>query len=180
MHMKRNILIALICLINLQAHAIVVNVTGHGEIPVEGMEFTVNEAELDFLTEEWRMGIEGTLACNGELTVTITRSASGMNDEFCCAGKCRAGNEETSETQTFTPEGMVSWYVHYYPVAGSHETVTYGFDDGTETRTLIVHYDNTTQDVETVSSEQLDVNRQKILRDGILYIIKDNKTYTIL
>ena len=158
--------------------ALIISVANYGDVPTEGMEITVKEAEEDILTGDMQMKLEGTLLCTNPLTVTITRSAEGLNDEFCCANQCTVGNRETSEDLSFTPDGMANWYIHYTPTPGSYETINYLFDDGTESRSLTVHYDYTTQDVESVQKSE--VRSQKIFKDGILYIITDNKTYTIL
>lgn len=160
--------------------ALVISVTGYEDIPEQGMEVTVNEAYEDILSGDMLMKVEGSLICSNPLTVTITRSSEGLIDEFCCAGQCIGGNEETSQTLHFAPGGMASWYVHYTPTPGSYETITYLFDDGSENRTLTLHFDYTTQGMETVESRKSKVESKKILRDGILYIIKDNKKYTIL
>ena len=158
--------------------ALIISVANQGDVPAEGMEITVKEAEEDILTGDMQMKLEGTLLCTNPLTVTITRSAAGITDEFCCANQCTVGNRETSEDLSFTPDGMANWYIHYTPTPGSYETITYLFSDGSESRSLTVHYDYTTQDVESVQKSE--VRSQKILKDGILYIITDNKTYTIL
>lgn len=158
--------------------ALVISVTGYEDIPEQGMEVTVNEAYEDILSGDMLMKVEGSLICTNPLTVTITRSSEGLIDEFCCAGQCIGGNEETSQTLHFAPGGMASWYVHYTPTPGSYETITYLFDDGSENRTLTVHFDYTTQGVESIQNSEFRI--QKVLRDGILYIIKDNKKYTIL
>lgn len=158
--------------------ALVISVTGYDDIPEEGMELTVNEAQEDILSGDIVMKVDGSLICSNPLTVTITRSAAGLTDEFCCAGQCTAGNGETTETLNFTPGGMASWYVHYTPTPGSYETITYLFDDGSENRTLTVHYDYTTQGVERIQNSEFRI--QKVIQDGIIYIIKDNKKYTIL
>ena len=160
--------------------ALVISVTGYDEIPEQGMEITVNEAQEDLLSGDMVMKVDGSLICSNPLTVTITRSSERLIDEFCCAGQCTAGNGETTETLNFTPGGMASWYIHYTPTPGSYETITYLFDDGSESRTLTVRYDYTTQGVETVESRKSKVESKKILHNGILYIIKDNKKYTIL
>jgi len=158
--------------------ALVISVTGYEDIPEQGMEVTVNEAYEDLLSGDMLMKVEGSLICSNPLTVTITRSSEGLIDEFCCAGQCIGGNEETSQTLHFAPGGMASWYVHYTPTPGSYETITYEFNDGSDTRTLTVHFDYTTQGVEDVQGDN--VQCTKVIRDGILYIIKDNKKYTIL
>ena len=158
--------------------ALIINVAGQGDIPAEGTELTVNEAEEDILSGDMQMKVSGTLLSTNPLTVTITRSAEGLNDEFCCANQCTVGNGETSEDLSFTPDGMANWYIHYTPTPGSYQTITYLFSDGSESRSLTVNFDYTTQGIQNTDHS---VDRvQKILRDGILYIITDNKTYTIL
>ena len=158
--------------------ALIISVAGQGDIPAEGMELTINEAEEDILSGDMQMKVSGTLLSKNPLTVTITRSATGLKDEFCCAGQCTAGNGETSEDLSFTPDGMANWYIHYTPTPGSYQTITYLFSDGSESRSLKVHFDYTTQGIQNTDHS---VDRvQKVLRDGILYIITDNKTYTIL
>ena len=158
--------------------ALIISVAGQGDIPAEGTELTVNEAEEDILSGDMQMKLEGTLLCTNPLTVTITRSAAGITDEFCCANQCTVGNGETSEDLSFTPDGIANWYIHYTPTPGSYETITYLFSDGSESRSLTVHFDYTTQGIQNTDHS---VDRvQKVLRDGILYIITDNKTYTIL
>ena len=158
--------------------ALMISVAGQGDIPAEGMELTINEAEEDILSGDIQMKVNGTLLSTNPLTVTITRSAAGITDEFCCANQCTVGNGETSEDLSFTPGGMANWYIHYTPTPGSYETITYLFSDGSESRSLKVHFDYTTQGIQNTDHS---VDRvQKVLRDGILYIITDNKTYTIL
>ena len=158
--------------------ALIISVAGQGDIPAEGTELTVNEAYEDILSGDMQMKVSGTLLSTNPLTVTITRSAEGLNDEFCCANQCTVGNGETSEDLSFTPGGMANWYIHYTPTPGSYETITYLFSDGSESRSLTVHFDYTTQGIQNTDHS---VDRvQKVLRDGILYIITDNKTYTIL
>ena len=160
--------------------ALIISIADYGNVPTEGMELTINEAQEDDLSGEMLMELEGSLLCTNPLTVTITRSSAGLADEFCCAGQCRAGNGETTEQLSFTPGGKTDWYIHYNPTPGSYETIMYLFNDGSESRSLTVHYDYSTQGMETVESRKSKVESKKILRDGTLYIITDNKTYTIL
>ena len=158
--------------------ALIISVANYGDIPAEGTELTVKEAYEDILSGDMQMKVNGTLLSTNPLTVTITRSAAGITDEFCCANQCTVGNKETSESLSFTPDGMANWYIHYTPTPGSYETITYLFSDGSESRSLTVHFDYTTQGIQNTDHS---VDRvQKVLRDGILYIITDNKTYTIL
>lgn len=166
---------AVFCMMALNAQAIVVEVDGQGELTEEGMEFTVNEASIDPLSGLPVMRIEGTLICNGALTVNITRSNAGITDEFCCAGQCKTGNGETTEILNYTPEGLSKWYIHYNPAAGSNETITYTFSEGAESLTMTVHFNYDSQDVEQISATQK--GSQKILKDGVVVIIKNDKVY---
>lgn len=166
---------AVFCMMALNAQAIVVEVDGQGELTEEGMEFTVNEASIDPLSGLPVMRIEGTLICNGALTVNITRSNAGITDEFCCAGQCKTGNGETTEILNYTPEGLSDWFIHYNPAAGSNETITYTFSEGAESLTMTVHFNYDSQDVEQISATQK--GSQKILKDGVVLIIKDDKVY---
>ena len=165
---------AVFCMMALNAQAIVVEVDGQGELTEEGMELTVNEASIDPLSGLPEMRIEGTLISSGALQVSITRSSTGLTDEFCC-GQCKTGNGETTEILNYTPEGLSKWYIHYNPAAGSNETITYTFKDTEGSLTLTVHFNYESQDVEQVSDTYK--GTQKILKDGIVLIIKDDKVY---
>lgn len=69
--MKRNCILTLLCLLLVtNIHALTVTVAGYGNIPEEGMDITLTEAEEDILTGEMVMGINGSLICNGELSVS--------------------------------------------------------------------------------------------------------------
>ena len=103
----------------------------------------------------------------------------GIADEFCCAGQCTNGNGQKEESLNFTPSGIVTWFVHFYPEWGklTHSTTTYTFSDGSQTLTLVVSFNFDSQDIESVHSS--DAGIQKILKNGIIYIIKDNKIYNL-
>lgn len=167
---------AVLGMMAMSAQAIVVEVDGQGEVPEgEGLEFTVNEASIDPLSGLPVMGVEGTLICSGAMQVRITRSSTGLTDEFCCAGQCQAGNGETTQFLNYNPSGFATWYIHYNPAAGSNETITYTFSEGAESLTMTVHFNYDSQDVEQISATQK--GSQKILKDGIVLIIKDDKVY---
>lgn len=173
--MKKNLLLAISCLLSLNANALIVSVNGHGEIDEKGMEITINETEEDPLTGKELMQLEGKLLCSGQLTVAINRSSAGIEDEFCCASQCTAGNSETSETLHFSPTGIASWFVHYTPAPNSRETVIYTFTDSEQSLVLTVHYNNDAEGIEDVKSQKSDV--RKVMRDGIVYIEYNNHTY---
>jgi len=156
----------------------ILNIAGYGEVPAEGLELTVTETSVDLLTGETLMELDGTMLCSDPLQVTITRTSEGLHDEFCCAGTCRVGNGETHEELNFTPNGLANWFVHYYPSPGSYETIQYTFIAGGESRTVTIHFDYTAQGMESIQPST--TGTQKIMRDGILYIIKNNQTFTIL
>ena len=157
----------------MNANALIVSITGQGDIPAQGMELTLTEAEEDPLSGEKRMEINGTLLSSGALNVTIVRTAAGLNDEFCCAGQCMPGNKEQREELQFMPQGIANWFVHYTPAPGSDETVVYTFSDGTETRTLTVHYNYAAQAIETTTAPAAQGN-EKILRNGQVLIRRGN------
>lgn len=177
MHMKRNYLLLALCLICLNAHALIVSIDGLGDIPAEGLDTTLTTATIDLLSGETVMKLEGSLLATEPLTVTITRSVAGLSDEFCCAGQCTSGNAETSETLQFTPGGMAQWYVHYMPVPGSDVRITYTFSAGGEERQLRVHYVYAAEGIESVRPTD---SVRKVLRDGHLYIVQPNNTLQIL
>ena len=178
MHMKRNLWIIALVLWTINAQALIVSVNGQGDIPATGMELTIDEAEEDLLSGEMVMKVEGNLLTNNPLTVSVSRTSAGLVDEFCCAGQCRFGNGETTEELQFQPTGLASWYIHYTPQAGTNETITYSFDDEESQAVLVIHFKYPAQGVESIQHSEFGI--QKVLRDGIIYIIKDNKTYTIL
>ncbi|MBQ7632042.1 MAG: Omp28-related outer membrane protein [Paludibacteraceae bacterium] len=139
---KSTLLFAALLLISTSAHALVVNVTGHEQVPATGLVITINETEIDPLTEKPLMSVTGTVQSTDSLRVTITRSAAGLVDEFCCAGICLAGNQALTQQLTFAPTAEGQWFVHYTPAEESYETITYLFKDGDETRIVTVHFDN--------------------------------------
>ena len=77
---------------------LIINVAGFGEIPAEGLHIELTQAEEDPLTGEMRMDVNGTLLCSSALSVSITRSEAGLEDEFCCADQCTPGNGEQTES----------------------------------------------------------------------------------
>lgn len=173
--MKQNWFTLILCLLlTTNVHALIVSI-GHGEIPPEGMELTVTEAPIDPLTGEATVELDGSLLCNGLLTVNISRSLAGVADEFCCADRCVGGNGQLTETLEFTPGGMASWFTHFKPAA-SFVTVVYTFSDGMDELVLTVHY-NVAQDLETVSDQT--PKARKLIRDGLLWIEYNDKIYNL-
>ena len=176
--MKRKLILAALCLLGMNnANALIVSVKDHGEIDATGMQISLTEAEEDPLSEKRVFKISGSLLANGPLTVQIARSEEGIADEFCCAGQCTNGNGQKEESLNFTPSGTATWYVHFYPEWGklTHSTTTYTFSDGDQTLTLEVQFDFDSQDIESIHSS--DARIQKVLKNGIIYIIKDNMIY---
>ena len=85
--------------------------------------------------DEATMGIEGMMYSDESenITVTITRSATGIIDQFCAAGNCVPGNKELTQELAFTignMETMRRWFTHYTPLQAGVETIIYTFDDG--------------------------------------------------
>ena len=177
--MKKNILLAISCLLFLNAHALTLSVEGYDEVPEEGLEITITEAPINPLSGLPQVELKGEVLCVAPLTVNISRSAAGLSDEFCL-GQCIPGNRQLTETLQFTPSGLTEWYAHYSPDANSHETIVYTFTDAEESLTITVHYFLGTEGMEDINGEQKSSTGKKVLREGILYIEKNNKTYTIL
>lgn len=178
MHMKRNgLLLLLLCLVSLNAKALLVSVNGYGDVPEAGLDITITEAEEDPLMGEQLMALNGQLIATAPLSVTITRSVAGVTDEFCCAGQCTAGNGETAEQLAFSPNGVATWYAHYMPMANSDVQITYTFSDGTESRQVRVRYFYSTEGLLPVTGNPSPVTVQKILRNGIIYILTENTIY---
>lgn len=175
--MKRKLLLLPLLLLCLNAHALILSVNGYGNVPEEGLDLTIDEAEIDFFTGEPVMTLEGDLLTSSPLTVTIDRPVAGLSDEFCC-GQCMPGNGETQQILNFSPSGPSSWYAHYYPAPNSDLTITYTFSDGSDTRVIRVRYTYLAEGVENLPSSNKTVRKE--LKNGILYIVSDSKTYTIL
>ena len=95
--------LALLLCVAPYANALIVSVQGHGEIPAEGLELTITEGEQDILSGKYQMSIYGNLLSTTPLTVTITRSAANLDDEFCCSERCTPGNQQSTETLYYTP-----------------------------------------------------------------------------
>ena len=106
----------------------------------------VSEYEYDEDLEEATMGVEGVMYSDDtqDITVSITRSATGIFDQFCAAGNCVPGNSELTQELNFTVgtlSSMRRWFTHYTVYEAGTETITYTFDDGINpTLTLTVKY----------------------------------------
>lgn len=175
--MKRKFLLLPLLLLCLNAHALILSVNGYGNVPAEGLDITVTEAEIDILTGEPTMILKGELLASGPLTVTINRPSAGISDEFCC-GQCMPGNGETQQILNFSPSGIAEWYSHYIPAPNSDLSITYTFSDSSDTRVIRVHYIYSTEGMENLRESTS--QPRKVLKNGILYIVNDSKTYTIL
>lgn len=176
--MKRMILVMLTLCVMQGAQALIVSVDGYGEISTEGMNISLTEAEMDPLTEQYVMELKGNILANSSaLTVHISRSALLMDDEFCCGDNCTAGNGELQETKLFTLGGLATWFAHFTPAGDTDETITYVFDDGSETRTLHVRFVYAAQAVGEVKTDESAAT--KILRDGQLFIRHNGHMFSI-
>ncbi|MBQ3673813.1 MAG: hypothetical protein II928_05005 [Paludibacteraceae bacterium] len=167
-----------------QVNAFVVKVNDE-EIPAEGKEITVTESEYDIFTEKTRMGVAGYIySPAGSLAVTITRSETGLEDEFCCGSQCTSGNQQMNETKNFTVGDAATWYVHYFPAQAGNVTMTYTFSDSTESRTLTVHFNYTAEGIEEVQETQegaiydLSGRRTEQVSAGSVYIQNGKKKVT--
>lgn len=142
--MKKFMIMPLLLLCCTMANALEITIgTGFGKRTLtDGETITITEVEHGLFGDE--MKLEGDLNINGSsLTVEITRSEAGIDDQLC-AGKCDYGNKDLTQTMNFTiASGSTGWYAHLTPVAGKEFTIVYMFIDGTETLTLTVVYDCT-------------------------------------
>lgn len=106
----------------------------------------VTEYEYDEDLEEAAMGVEGVMYSDEsqQITVSITRSAEGIFDQFCAAGNCVPGNSELTQELEFTIGSMASmrrWFTHYTVYEAGTETIVYSFNDGINPAlTLTVKY----------------------------------------
>lgn len=106
----------------------------------------VTEYEYDEDLEEATMGVEGMMYSDEsqQITVSITRSAEGIFDQFCAAGNCVPGNSELTQELEFTIGSMASmrrWFTHYTVYEAGTETIVYSFNDGINPAlTLTVKY----------------------------------------
>lgn len=106
----------------------------------------VTEYEYDEDLGEATMGVEGVMYSDEsqQITVSITRSAEGIFDQFCAAGNCVPGNSELTQELEFTIGSMASmrrWFTHYTVYEAGTETIVYSFNDGINPAlTLTVKY----------------------------------------
>lgn len=106
----------------------------------------VTEYEYDEDLEEATMGVEGVMYSDEsqQITVSITRSAEGIFDQFCAAGNCVPGNSELTQELEYTIGSMASmrrWFTHYTVYEAGTETIVYSFNDGINPAlTLTVKY----------------------------------------
>ena len=112
----------------------------------------VSEYEYDEDLEEATMGVEGVMYSDDtqDITVSITRSATGIFDQFCAAGNCVPGNSELTQELNFTVgtlSSMRRWFTHYTVYEAGTETIAYTFDDGINPPlTLTVKYSYNDED----------------------------------
>lgn len=159
------------------ANALIVRVNGKGEIPEEGLDLLVTEGEENPLTGVYTMELRGDLLTSAaQITVTISRSANGMEDEFCC-GQCFIGDGTTEQVITLNTSGITEWYLHYSPALGSDETVRYLFNDGAESRELRVRYVYSAEGTPEVQSGK--TSAHKVLRNGQVLVRSGKNEYNI-
>lgn len=139
-----------------------------------GLTFvTVDENEEDIVTtitkdttfivtnyeEDWdgnpEMTAKGEVSStSNKITVTIERSAEGLNDQFCL-GACLQGNGEKTQVEELTLGPVNIWLAHFYPTEPSETTIAYTFDDGVNPAiTLTIKYSYLMTAVENVVSPQ--------------------------
>jgi hypothetical protein len=118
----------------------------------------VTEYEYDEDLEEATMGVEGVMYSDESenITVNISRSTTGIFDQFCAAGNCVPGNGELTQELQFTIGTMASmrrWFTHYTVFDAGQETIVYSFNDGTNPVVkLTVVYSYKTSGVENIQT----------------------------
>ena len=139
-----------------------------------GLTFvTVDENEEDIVTtitkdttfivtnygEDWdgnpEMSAKGQVSSTSDkITITIERSAEGLNDQFCL-GTCLQGNGEKIQVEELTLGPVNIWLAHFYPTEPSETTIAYTFDDGVNPSiTLTIKYSYLMTAVENVVAPQ--------------------------
>ena len=157
--------------------ALILNLTGYGDVEEQGIDTTLTEAVTNPMTGEQLMKLEGSLLADGPLTVTITRSQAGITDEFCCAGQCTAGNKAEEETLSYTPNDIATWFIHYTPAPNSDTQITYLFSDNTDAIELRVRYLYSSEEVEHIIHNTSNI--KKILQSGQVQILRADKRITL-
>ena len=176
--MKRILTILCALCVMQSSQALIVSVNGEGEVPAEGLEITITEAEENPLTGLYTMELKGELLTSAsQITVRIIRSAAGLTDEFCCGNNCTAGNGQTEEQREFTVSGVTQWYTHYVPKPGSDETVQYVFDDGEESLEIRVRYTYAADGVEHTANDSSPATKQ--MHNGKVLIHRNGQIYTM-
>ena len=126
----------------------------------ESTTITVTEYEYDEDLMTALMEVKGQLYSDESqnITVTITRSSTGLDDQFCAAGNCVPGNGELTQVCDFTIGTMAmqrSWFTHYTPMVAGNEEISYEFNDGVNpVITLTINYSYMTTAVENVVAPQ--------------------------
>ena len=128
----------------------------------EGEELSINitkdttivltDYEEDFFTGKILMSLHGEASTTSTtMNVSITRSAAGVDDQFCM-GNCFNGNGERQQDLSLSiSENPSSWFTHFYPVEAGSTTIVYTFNDGVNPAiALTVKYNYLTSAVEDV------------------------------
>lgn len=159
------------------SYALIVSVRGEGEVPAEGMNLVITEGEEDPLTGRYTMALKGELlTSSSQITIRITRSSAGLEDEFCCGSNCTAGNGETMEERVFSVSGVANWYAHFMPAPGADETISYVFDDGEQTCEIHAQYLYTTGGVEQGTAAKSNAKR---MQNGQVEILHNGQVYSL-
>jgi hypothetical protein len=129
----------------------------------EDIETTITKDTTIIVTnyeEDWdgnpEMTAKGKVSStSNKITITIERSAEGLNDQFCL-GSCLQGNGEKTQVEELTlgPVNNI-WFAHFYPTEPSETTIAYTFNDGVNPAiTLTIQYNYAMTAVENVVAPQ--------------------------
>ena len=131
----------------------------------------VSEYEEDWISGKMVMSLEGYVTpANKQLNVTIERSATTLNDQFCL-GSCYQGNGELKQELSIGLFSATSdWQTHFFPTEPGTTIITYTFDDSVNPAiALTVKYSYLTSAVDNVVAP---------LHNGIIYSILGQKMPT--
>lgn len=148
---------------------------------VSGDTVYVDEAPIDFITQQPTMELRGFITSDVPLIeVDVTRVSSGLSDQLCI-GSCVNGNGEEAQHFEFrvNAEQQYDWYAHFMPMTAGKYPITYTFTAGEEIFTVTAVYRYTSTGIEKTHYEAVPQAR-KIVRDGQVLIETKEHRYTLL
>ncbi len=122
-------------------------VSMNGMMLTKDTTISVTEFEKDELAsagKEYVATLRGKVQGVEGFRVSVHRSETGLEDEFCAADNCRMGDGEVDQDFDFVLRGTdaADWYTHFYPQSGkqSGTTYTYTFKNHEKAIKLTIKY----------------------------------------